>query len=179
MAHAMIRLMPALPVLAASLCLTACTSTAGQYPSLAKREAERVTGPANPAQSPEPAAMPFPDPELEGALAALVASASRAQRAFNAQQGPARRAIAVAQSSARGSDSWMQAHVELAELQASRSSAMIALTDLDALFTKERLAQPGALSPSAIAIAAARDEVEAIVAQQDRAIASMLNRLGT
>jgi len=182
MARAMARIMNrhlfSLTSLALPIFLAACASSAGQYPSLAKRDAERVSGIAEPAEAEPVTPMP-PGPHLENRLSSLVTKATRADRDFQTLKAPAERSVAAARGAARAGESWTQAQVTLAELQSARSDAMIALADLDQLFAEERLAEPGELSPSALAIADARNRVEALVDQENRVIAALLKQLGT
>ena len=63
----------------------------------------------------------------------------------------------------------------LAGLESARSDAMIALADLDALFAGSRINGTG----GAGAIAASRDEVSALVAEQDRIVATLSRHLGS
>lgn len=180
----MIRFAPVFATVATSLCLAACANTTGQYPSLAKRDAERVTGSAQTVAPPPtvpaaPALGSAPVAKVQAELSELIATANRAHRAFLAQQGPTERAISAARGSARGSTNWISAQIALSQLQAARSNAMIALTDMDQLFASERVAHPGALSPAAQTIGAARAKIEPLVTQQDRVLDALLRRLGT
>ena len=55
---------------------------------------------------------------------------------------------------------------------------MVSLAELDRLYADARLAYDVAESPEAARIAAARDEVDALVAEQSRLIAQLLRRIG-
>lgn len=146
--------------------LGACAASA-QYPSLAIRDAERVTGTMEPAQ-PEPYVPPPPAPAVLGQLDRLAGDAASAHRAFLAAVPQARSAIAAASGSAPGDDSWARAHLALADLEGSRSPATIALADLDRLHLESSL--EGA---SLERIDAARAQVAAQVAEQDQALAAL------
>ncbi|SFF75164.1 hypothetical protein SAMN05518801_101236 [Novosphingobium sp. CF614] len=173
MIRAKARLLPALlPILAA-----AC-STDGHYPSLGLRGVERSGGSATPVAgeaAPPAPALPPASADLVTRLDGLVAVAREADRRFQADRGPAERAVAAAGNVA--SDSWSSAGVALARLESSRSNAMVALADLDTLYVDARVAAPIAESPSTSAIAAARDEVSGWVAAQDKVIESLAARL--
>lgn len=170
--------LPAL--LLAALALPGCASTGDAYPSLAKRDVERVEGTALPADGPEEPAPPPPiGPDLESRLSRLVADARAAHREFAAQRPAAARAISAASGSARAGEAWTTAQVALAGLDAARSKAMIALADLDLLHAGEVEAYPDLETPAGSAIAAARDEVSGLVAQEDEAIAALSRRIGT
>lgn len=143
--------------------LSACAAPAEQYPSLAIRDAERVSG------TMAPAAAPYVPPPTStavlGQLDRLVADAAAAHRDFSAAAPATRTAVAAARGSGPGAETWARAQVALAGLQASRSRAMIALADLDRLYVDAAVAED-----ELARIAAARDTVTAQVAEQDAAI---------
>jgi hypothetical protein len=173
MIRAKARLLPVLLPLLAAAC-----STAGTYPSLAQRDFERIGGSATPvAGEAEPPAPPLPPPsaDLVTRLDGLVAVARDADGRFQANRPAAERAVAAAGNIA--SDSWSTASVALARLESSRSSAMEALADLDALYIDARTDAPLEETPSAKAIAVARDQVDGWVAAQDDVIADLTARL--
>src|SRR5690606_41779775 len=111
--------------------LSACAASA-RYPSLAIRDAERVTGTMQPAE-PEPYVPPPPASTVLDQLDRLAGDAATAHRAFLAALPQARSAIAAAARAAPGDDSSARAHIALAVLEGSRSPATIALADLDRL----------------------------------------------
>lgn len=162
----------ALPMLAA-----AC-STAGSYPSLAMRDVERGTRHAMPVMgqtAPPLPALPPASADLTTRLDGLVAVARAADQQFQSNRPAAERAVAAAGNTA--SDSWSSATIALAKLESSRSQSMVALAELDTLYIDTRSAGPTEESPSAKAIAAARDEVGGRVAEQDKVIAGLAARL--
>lgn len=168
----------ALPIACAlvAMLVTGCTADTTNYPSLARRPAERVVGslevvpaPPAPAQPPAP-----PSPELSARLAQLVAEAEEAHRSFVAQRDEAARRVAAARGAAVASENWSIAAIALAELEAARSRAMIALADLDALYAAERI-----VGGPAATIGAARDRVIALVGQEDAVLADLRGRLPT
>lgn len=164
------RLALLLPLLAG-----ACSSV-GDYPSLALRDVER-TGSMMPVEAepvPQPAPLP-PSADLMSRLDGLVAMARGANATFAANRPAAERAVAAAGSVT--SDSWSTAQIALSSLQASRSSAMVALADLDRMYVDARDEAPLEETPTTRAIAAARDEVGALVANQDQVIAALAAQL--
>lgn len=164
--------------LALPLTLASCASAPGAYQSLAKLDAERVSGTAKPAP-PDTAPAPPPPvaPDLEARIAQLRAQALQAHRDFEARTESTGRTVAAAAGTQPPADRWIEAQVALAGLQALRSNAVIALAELDRLHADERLAEPQAETPSARAIAAARAEIDAWVVSQDSVIARLVAQL--
>jgi len=150
--------------------LASCASAPeGAYPSLAIRDIERVSGtlaPPDPPPAPEPLA-----PATLQRLDSLTGLASEAHAQFLAAA-PGTRQIAQ-NTGAIGSESWARAQVALADLQAVRSQAMIALADLDRLYVDAMTGGTDAVQP----IAAARDSVIEMVAEEDRVIAALAGSL--
>ncbi|WP_243992668.1 hypothetical protein [Novosphingobium album (ex Hu et al. 2023)] len=166
-----------LPLIPLALLASAC-STAGTYPSLALRDVERANGSAMPAVG-EPAgpvtSLPPASTDLVARLDGLVAIAREANTQFQSNRPAAERAVAAAGDT--GSDSWSTASVAIARLESSRSSAMVALGDLDSLYVEARTAGALEETPGARAITAARDEVDGWVAEQNDVIAALSARL--
>jgi len=164
-----------LPILAAPA-LAACAASS-DYPSLAIRQVERVQGSATPvAGSPDAApVLPPASADLTTRLGGLVDLAQKAHAAFAARQGAVERAV----SGAGGvtSDSWSNAQVALAELQAARSPTVTSLAELDQLYVDARAANPEQVSPAAAAIGAARDKVANWVTTEDGVIGKLSARL--
>ncbi len=145
--------------------LGGCASTDTRYPSLAVRDVERAEGEFEPVETP-PISVPPVETGLTGALeprlAALVAQTQEAHRDFTAAVPTTTRLASAASGSAIGSDAWASAQVALADLDSARSQAAIALGDLDILFIAASV--EGA---ERTAIVAARDQVIALVAEED------------
>lgn len=165
------------PALALAILTSGCT-TAANYPSLAVRDVERASGTASPANGePAPPEAPLPpaSADLATRLDGLVAAAREAHRQFQSNRAAAERAVADAGDT--GSDSWSTASVALARLESSRSSAMVALGDLDALFVDART--EGALeeTPAVRAITAARNQVDGWVSAETDVITRLSVRL--
>ncbi|MEO5705562.1 MAG: hypothetical protein ABIT10_03655 [Alteraurantiacibacter sp.] len=123
----------------AALSLAGCATPSTQFPSLAIRDSERVSGtlaaPATPVAPPAPVA-----PATLAQLDRLLATMRASHAAFTAATPAAQRAVANARGAAVGSDSWSAAQVAVAGLESSRSEGMIALGDLDRLFVDAAVA---------------------------------------
>lgn len=155
-----------------SLMAGGCTGANGRYPSLAIRDAERVTGTAQPVEG-ETAPVPdTPSADLAGRLEQLTADARRAHAAFSAAAPGARQAVNAAGGASVASDSWVAAQMAVAGLEASRSRLLIALAQLDSLHVNAQLYGGGK-----DAIASARDAVDAMAREEDDTLATLLARL--
>lgn len=150
----------------ACACTAACASTPGDYPSLAIRDAERVSGTLQPAQPYVPP--PVPQATLADA-ASLVAQARAAHSAYNSRLGSVRSAVSAARGAGFGSERWAVASVAVTALETERSRAMIALADLDRLHV---VAATEGLATGELA--AAQAEVAGIVAEQTAGIDALL-----
>jgi hypothetical protein len=151
--------------------LTACAISAGEYPSLAIRDAERVSGTFEPAP-PTPYVPPPTSAAVVDRLAQLAADAASAHRAFLSEAPEARRTIAAASGAEFGSDGWASASVALAGLESARSRAMIALADLDRLMVDAAVA-----GEELERIVAVRNTVTAQVDEQNAAIEGLARAL--
>ena len=175
------RSFPAAPLacaLSTALLLSACAAP-GDYPSLARRDGERIAGSAEPA-APEPvtpAPPATPDARLLARLDAIEARARAADARLREQRPRAESLVAAASGAARGSESWSVATVALSGLESARSDAMLALAEVDALHAAERVAHPNAQSGDGLAITASRARVLEIVAAQDSVIAALAARM--
>ncbi|MFM5907579.1 MAG: hypothetical protein ACKOPO_08345 [Novosphingobium sp.] len=155
----------------ACLLLSACGSAAG-YPDLARRPAERISGTAQPVPPPVVAPPPPLSPETQARLGQLVERARSAHMAFTAGKAQADRLSSAARGAAVSSEAWVVATVALAELESRRSEAMISLAELDSLYVREKID-----GGDGVAIAAARDQVTAWVADEDAVLAELRGRL--
>ncbi|RDC60418.1 hypothetical protein HME9302_01625 [Alteripontixanthobacter maritimus] len=162
---------------AGAITLAGCASTAGDYPSLAIRDVERVSGempaPADPEPLPAPTA---PAASLLDQLASLRAEAASAQRTFAAARPRAERSVAAGGRASTGSDAWAEAQVALADLIAIRSRTAVPLGTLDALFVDAEVEGYSA-SRELAAISEVRAEAIALVSAQDRTIARLAARI--
>jgi hypothetical protein len=164
--------------LALLLPLAACAA-AQDYPSLARRPAERASGTAQPVAPEAPPAPPSPpSPELTARLSQLVEQARAAHQRFVAKRPATERAVASGGGGAPGSEGWAVATVALSSLEAARSDAQVALADLDRLYTAETIAASETGDHAkATAIAAARDQVKALVTEQDEVLDGLRGRM--
>ena len=149
--------------------LSACAADRSTYPSLARRDAERMVGTIAPAP---PASESAPSPDLVAHLSQLTAQANSAHARFTARAPRARALSGAARGAAMGSDSWASAAIALADLESARSDAMIALADLDALYAAARVE-----GNDVAAITATRDQVSALIAAEDGVLAELHNRM--
>ncbi len=154
---------------AAFVLLAACAAPEGEYPSLAIRDVERVSG----SMEVEPAP-PLPPPPAASlaSLDDLAASALAAHQRFLAVEPEARAIANSAVGASRGSEAWARGQVAIANLEAQRSQTMIALADLDRIFVDAATSAQATES-----IAEVRDQVGAMVDQQDEVIQSLLARV--
>lgn len=168
---------PALPLsgTALALLLAGCAADTTNYPSLARRPAERVTGSAEVAAAqPAPAPPGPPSAELSARLGQLISEAQGAHRDFVAKRARADGLVAAARGAAVASESWAIASIALAELEAARSRAMIALADLDQLHASTVIAAADrGDSADARAVVEARNQVVALVGEEDADLARL------
>jgi hypothetical protein len=151
--------------------LGACATASEDYPSLALRPAERVTGTMEPVP-PEPYVPPPTPPAVIDRLDRLAGEAASAHQAFLAETPRARSAVAAARGSDAGADSWAVAQVAVAGLESSRSKAMIALADLDRLYVDAAVG-----GEELERIGAVRDRVATQVDEQNATIDGLLGGL--
>lgn len=157
----------ALAALLAAALVAGCAADQGEFPSLARREAERVSGTLQPPQpSPQPTSAPqAPSAEIAARLDQLTAQARAAHAKFQAHEAKARQLAGAAAGAAIASEKWAVATVAISDLESARSEAMIALADLDGLHTAAVVE-----GRDNAAIAAARDTVTALVGAEDRVL---------
>ena len=161
-------------LLGIGLSLGACATRPGEYPSLERRPAERITATYPVAAPPAPIPLPPPPAGVTNRLDALVGAARSADAKFR-QKEPRARALVNATGQARmGSEAWGTATIAVAELESARAEAMIPLSDLDILYNDTTVRGE---DPSAIG--AARDTVVALIAQQDQVLGELRTRLGS
>lgn len=169
MAHAKLLSFP-LATMAIAALLAGCAAPRADYPSLAVRDSERVSGTMEVAPPPPPpAAQP---PATLDQLDELVAHARSAHEQFLAAAPDARDSAQAASEAEPGSEDWGRAQIAIADLEARRSVAMIALADLDRLYVNASSSAED-LTP----IVTARDEIGALVDQQNAVIDSLLGEL--
>ena len=156
--------------------VAACTTARGHgYPSLAIRPGERVSGTAEPV----PAPAPPPATAATGSQTARLRAQARAAHArFGERRASATALSGAARGAAVGSEAWSVAQIALASLEVARSEAMIALADLDSLYVTAKIAAvPTDGSGDVDAIGAARDDVIAMIGEEDAVLAALRGRL--
>lgn len=146
-----------------------CASQAGEYPSLAIREAEIA---AQSMAVPQPTPAPSPPRATLDRLGPLAEQARAAHAAFNTAAEAARSRVSAARGAAAGSESWSVAQVALADLRSRRSTAMVALADLDILYNNASIA-----GESTEEIAPVRAEIVALLAEEDRLLDTLISQL--
>ena len=152
------------------LLLGACASAQGEYPSLARRPIERVTGTLqSPPAPPPPAAV---EPAVARQLDSLLARIRAADAKFQAREARVRQLISAANGAAKASEAWSRAMIALAELDAARSEGMVALADIDAIYAASRIEGEPASEARA-----ARDAGTALIIAQDKVIADLQAQL--
>ncbi|MBU3991791.1 MAG: hypothetical protein KKA12_04475 [Alphaproteobacteria bacterium] len=165
-----------------AMILTGCASTK-DYPSLARRPAEkdsgRISGSA-PVVAPAPDASASQMPvaaDLTTRLAQLMQAAREAHARFDTAQARANSLVSAARGTAVASERWSVATVAIAELESSRSDAMVSLGELDRLYAEARIAGQNDDGGDGGAIAAVRDQVTAWVADEDAVLADLGSRM--
>ena len=170
----------AVPCVIAALLLSACAGHV-DYPSLARRDAERITGEAPPvgAVPPPPVPLPPADGAITARLDQLVGQARDSHKRFGSKRQPTEQLVGRASGSAMGSESWAVASIALAELESVHSEAMMVMSALDEIHTEDVVAHYNTPSGDAPGIAAARDQVQAWIGEEDRVLDSMRGRLAS
>ncbi|MEW4448390.1 hypothetical protein [Qipengyuania sp. JC766] len=157
------------PVLAlAAALLSGCAGSSADYPSLAIRDFERNPERFRP---PDPEPLPQPAPlsaATRARLGPLVAQAQEEHRGFMAAVARTQRAVNGARGAPIGTEPWGDAQVALADLDSFRSRTSVPLGDLDRLYA-DTLAEYEEVT----AVAAARNQVIGLVAEQDAILARM------
>jgi hypothetical protein len=166
-----IRRTAAMLSIAASLLLAGCAKDSELYPSLAIRDQERVTGAFDPVEPP-PDIPPRQGAATQGNLARYRADAADAHKRVLAAAEQARAPLAAARGKDTGGDEWASASIALANVEAARSETMIALAEIDLLYVAAQT-QAGELG----AIVGALSEVNAMVLEEDRLIATLYRDL--
>lgn len=161
--------------------LTACNADRSRFPSLAIRPAERAYGTGQPTAP--TASLPLTTQLAGGAdLAAHVGKLRDAARAahgrFLEQQSPATRLIDAAKGAAPGTETWSRAAIALAGLTSARGEGMIALSDLDRLLIAATEKAATGPDDDLKIVGPTHREVAALLAEEDRTVAALSDRLG-
>ncbi|MEN9682615.1 MAG: hypothetical protein RLZZ427_366 [Pseudomonadota bacterium] len=158
--------------LTVALALGGCAAAGNGYPSLARRPIERISATA-PVAAPNDAPQPSPlSPQVLDQIEQALGRARAADAGFQQQQAATRKLVDAARGTAAASEAWSVATTALSALESSRSSAMVALADLDAAYAKARIA-----GEDSAPLAAAREQVVATIADEDTVLAELRNRL--
>lgn len=123
------------PVVLFALLLSACNTTEGQFPSLERRPYESnapisvpETGPASPVELPA---------QLQAKVDSLTRRHAAAQADYQRKL-PAVQALASrASGSAPGTESWVNAHMELSRLDQSRADSIAVVREFDSLIAEQ------------------------------------------
>lgn len=150
--------------------LGACASAQGEFPSLERRPYESnapITAPKS--APPTPVTL---SPELAAQVSALLARHNAAQDSFARGLNTIQAVSQRASGSRAGSESWVNAHVQLSRLDKTRADSVDVLREFDALMTREGAVDAGL----ATLLAEAQMPVAAAVEAQNAEI-SRLSRL--
>ena len=116
--------------------LAACGMPEGSFPSLARRPYE-INGPNKATVTPQPAAPVSLPPDITTKVAGLTKRHETADASFQKSL-PAMRTIAAkAAGTAPGSESWVNAHLELSRLDQARADSVAALGEMDKLIADQ------------------------------------------
>lgn len=152
--------------------LAACAGDSSRYPSLAIREAERVSGELEPAPPVEPVDLAILPLVPSSDIDSLVEQASALNRSFAAKVGSVRALATQARGTGRDSEARGRAIVALADLTSLRSQTEVPLGDLDLLVAE----RTNRLEPADAALAA-HAQVKELVDAQNRTLAQLWSLL--
>ncbi|WP_271078359.1 hypothetical protein [Aurantiacibacter sp. MUD61] len=170
MMQARFRLLRALPLAALPL-VAACASPSDDYPSLALRDGELVTGTMLPAES-EPYVPAPPAPATIESVNSLIGTVRDANAQFMDELPSVRRQIAAGRNASVGSDAWSNAQVALAGLQTRHNEGMIAMADLVRIY-----AEISAEGEAIEAVEGPYEEAAELLDQQHEIIAELIQAL--
>jgi hypothetical protein len=158
-----------------SLLASGCSLPKGDFPSLAKRPYENSDPIAEAAAEPTQLSTSLAD-NLQSQLLALESRHSAADSAFRAALTGARESASAAAGAATGSESWVNAHLQVTRLEKMRADSTAALADIDKLIAAERLrgSDAGVIG----LMEAYQQRVQRAVEAQTAAIMELTNRIG-
>ena len=166
--------MPFALCLIAPFALAACAQDVSQYPSLAKRPAERLNATYGAPQAQvQPAPLPLPGASILGQVDSLVAQARQGDARFHRGESTAQRLVGQSGRARIGTEPWSIATMAVSELEAARGQTMVPLAELDRLF-----AEAMTMGQDVTRIADARDQVIRIIGRQDDVLSGLRRRLG-
>ena len=142
--------------------LAACSTTEGEFPSL-ERRAYESNAPITEPVSQAAVAVSLP-PDFAAKADALLARHSAAQSAFGGGLGSVRSVASSAAGSSPGSESWVNAHVQLSRLDKARADSVAAAREFDSL-----ISEAGVLDSAYVALltAAQKPVIDDVTAQND------------
>jgi hypothetical protein len=155
------------------LCALAGCAASGTYPSLAPRPQELAR--RQPPPQAEPPAPAPADPAVAARIAELIGEARNGQSEF--EKALAETRPIVSRAGAAGSESWIDAQQAVSRLEGSRGKSVAALAALDALGREKTEAGAAPDSADLAAIAAAENDVRALVEAQDAQIKALSGSL--
>lgn len=153
----------------ATLLLAGCAGSSDAYPSLAIRDAERVTGSFTPSEPESPPPPPVASDEDVGAIADR---ARETHSRFMSERPGALAAVRTARGLGVESNARALAEVRLAVLSSLRGQTQLAMAELDSLQAKAATT----FAPTG-SIAVAQSQVAAFLSEQDEAIDSLMTEL--
>ena len=160
-----------LPV--ATLCallLAGCAGASDAYPSLAIRDAERVSGKFTPV---EPDSPPTPPVASDQDIGSIALRARETHTQFMSEEQSARSTVRAARGQSMESSARSRAEVSLASLISLRGQTALAMAELDAL-----QAEAAATFAPTDGIAVAQTQVASFLSEQNEVIDSLLSELG-
>ena len=161
----MLKFKPASPLLLL-LILAACGSPQGGFPSLERRPYETdapISAPVDVAAAPIVLSA-----ELAAKVGALQARHKAAQASYVRALLPVQATAAKAARTPPGSESWVNAHMQLSRLDKTRSDSVAALRDFDGLITQEGAGDAAIAALLAEAQQPVQDDVAAQNAEIER-----------
>lgn len=153
-----------LPCLVLLTLLGACNTVEGEFPSLERRPYENNNPISTPEAPPPPVALPA---DLSAKVNALNARHRAAQRAFDTDLPSLQSVASRAAGSAAGSETWVNAHLQLSRLDKARADSVAAVREFDTLISEQSDTDSNlvpllteAQRPVADAVAAQNAEIE-------------------
>lgn len=154
----------------AALLLAGCAGSSDKYPSLAIRDAERVSGSFTPS---EPEAPPVPPVASDQDLGSIAARARETHTRFMSEQEGAQGIVRAARGQSMESNARARAEVSLASLTSLRGQTQLAMAELDAL-----QAEAATTFAPTDGIAVAQTQVASFLSEQNDILDSLMGELG-
>jgi hypothetical protein len=144
--------------------LAGCSTAEGDFPSLERRPYENNNPVMVPVATPLPVALPA---ELTAKIEALNSRHRAAQQAFDTDLPSLQSVASRAAGSAAGSESWVNAHLQLSRLDKTRADSVAVVREFDTLISEQADADSAlvplvtdAQKPIADAVAGQNAEIE-------------------